>query len=126
VTPVLLALAALCGLVVGLRLKHRRYLLVREQLRDATQRISAWKTADHRTDLDVVGPVTPKPEFFDFEAAHIEVHEVETEPLHWRCRTPALTLDDGSLWCPTCKEFLSEPIALPVSDRPGRAGERRG
>lgn len=57
-TAALIPLAALLGLVVGLRVKQRRYLVERSKRVALEHRFDAYRLADTRTDLDVIGPIS--------------------------------------------------------------------
>lgn len=46
------------GLAAGLLVNHRRYVEARNEAAAMAERMDAYRLADARTDLDVVGPVT--------------------------------------------------------------------
>ena len=55
---ILVPIAFAAGLAVGLRVKHRRYLVERAKREPLDQRMDAYRLADTRTDLDEVAGAT--------------------------------------------------------------------
>lgn len=68
--PIALALAA--GVLIGLRIKHRRFLTERQKRTDAEAKVDMYDRNALRTDHDVCGPVQPKPVFHDIDPDEVE------------------------------------------------------
>lgn len=114
-TPVLMAVCLLAGLVVGLRWKHRRFLAERRRCGELEAKVDMYDRNALRTDHDVAGPVTPKPRFHDidpdepFDDAELlgpdQLAEMRTYSLDEVIEELGFTqaeidaADDGLVWC---------------------------
>ncbi len=98
------------GLVVGLRYKHRRFLTERARRVALEHRFDAYRLADTRTDLDVIGPVTGQL----FTVEQYDTAVADSEPLcAWgpseECGGPVGRIDipDADLYSiPSCDEHM--------------------
>lgn len=89
-------LAVGCGLATVVWTWDREIL--RERLRISESRHDAYRLSDTRTDLDLVGPITPA----SGTASHIYDFEQEVELVCSSCGGPLAEGDDPD-WCSACE-----------------------
>lgn len=123
-------LGTVLGVAVGLRWKHRRFLAERSARRVLDERMDAYRRADARTDLDVVGPVTgehPAVELYDRDA---EDNSMVGDGFgsQWAKCGPGCDLEvvrPGKVQC-SCEDDTSTSLPRSLPDgRYGKAGGRR-